>query len=176
MELLRLQKITAICDVRSVPYSRYNPQFNREHLNKALSKHDDIAYVFMGKELGARSDNPHCYLDGQVQFERLAEEPNFIKGLHRLRNGMQRYRIALLCAEKDPIMCHRTILICRNLRAEDLEIKHILSDGLIEKHQDAEKRLMQLHKLVPDMFYPEQRCTPSRFAMPGHPRLTSWLS
>ena len=157
MDLLHQNKITAVCDVRSIPYSQYTPQFNREPLQQELVRRK-ITYVYLGKELGARSENPHCYRDGQVQFDQLAKEPLFLKGLDRLRKGMQIYRIALLCAEKDPLMCHRTILVCRSLRAKDIEIHHILEDGTLEHHAEAEKRLMALHKLEPDMFYSEQRC------------------
>lgn len=157
VELLLQHRITAICDVRSIPYSQYNPQFNRENLKQALTN-VNIVYVFMGKELGARSENAQCYRHGQVQFDRLAREPLFIKGINRLREGMKTYRIALLCAEKDPITCHRTILVCRNLRAIDIEIQHILEDGTLEHHHDAEQRLMRLHKIEPDMFHNEAQC------------------
>jgi uncharacterized protein (DUF488 family) len=157
MELIQQHKITALCDVRSTPYSRYNPQFNKEHLKKELAKRN-IVYVFMGKELGARSDNPQCYVGGQVQFDKLAKDPLFIKGINRLKNGMAKYRIALMCAEKDPIACHRTILVCRNLRSPNIIVKHILEDGSIENHKETEKRLMRLWKLEPDMFYDEDNC------------------
>ena len=157
IELLLQHEITAICDVRSIPYSQYNPQFNREHLKQMLVKYN-IVYVFMGKELGARSENAQCYRHGQVQFDRLAREPLFIKGINRLREGMKKYRIALLCAEKDPITCHRTILVCRNLRAIDIEIQHILEDGTLEHHHDSEQRLMRLHKIEPDMFHNKAQC------------------
>lgn len=155
--LLQKHSITALCDVRSVPYSQYNPQFNRENLKKELAQHH-IAYVFMGKELGPRSENPQCYRNGQVQYNRLAKQAEFIQGLRRLRHGMQKYRIALLCAEKDPITCHRTILVCRNLRSNDIEIKHILEDGSLENQRDSEKRLMKLHHIEADMFRPEAQC------------------
>jgi uncharacterized protein (DUF488 family) len=157
LELIQEHNITAICDIRSIPYSQYTPQFNRENLKKELIKRE-IIYLYMGKELGARSDNPQCYYNSQVQFDKLAKEPLFIKGLNRLVKGMQRYRIALLCVEKDPLMCHRTILVCRNLRTNDIGIQHILEDGTLEHHKDTEKRLMKLNKLEPDMFYSEQQC------------------
>ena len=157
MELIQQHNITALCDVRSTPYSRYNPQFNKEHLKKELAKRN-IVYVFMGKELGAWSDNPQCYVGGQVQFDKLAKDPLFIKGINRLKNGVAKYRIALMCAEKDPMACHRTILVCRNLRSPNIIIKHILEDGSIENHKETEKRLMRLWKLEPDMFYDEESC------------------
>jgi len=137
-----MHAITAICDVRSSPYSNYNPQFNREKLIKDL-KGQNIGYVYLGKELGPRSDGPGCYIDNRVQYNRIAETSLFQEGLSRLKEGMKKYSIALMCAEKDPIMCHRTILVCRYLRTDGLEIKHILEDGNLENNKASEQRLMQ---------------------------------
>ena len=80
--LLRQHGINALCDVRPKPYSRMNPQFNREELEVALQAHG-IAYRFLGKELGARSDDPNCYESGRVQYSRLAETNLFKYGLKR---------------------------------------------------------------------------------------------
>ena len=140
LELLRMHRINAIADVRSSPYSRHTPQFNREPLQAFLKDHG-IAYVFLGKELGARGGDSSSYLDGQVQFNLLAQTGLFKEGLDRLRKGASSHRIGLLCAEKDPIRCHRMILVCRNLRA-DLMIQHIQEDGKLERNDQAERRLM----------------------------------
>lgn len=141
MDLLLQHSITAIGDVRSSPYSRFNPQYNRESLQKNL-KGNHIAYVFLGRELGPRSEDPACYLDGQVQYARLAETKLFRQGVDRLVNGMKTHRIALMCAEKDPITCHRMILICRVLRRAPLQIWHILEDGSTETLAESERRLL----------------------------------
>jgi uncharacterized protein (DUF488 family) len=143
IELLKKCAVTAVADVRSHPYSRYNPQFNRETF-KANLKAYGLDYVFLGVELGARSEDPACYREGQVQFELVARTSLFKEGLARVHNGMKAHRICLLCAEKDPLFCHRTILVCRHLRAPDIQINHILEDGTIEPHQDAERRLMEI--------------------------------
>jgi uncharacterized protein (DUF488 family) len=142
-DLLGLHWVTAVADVRSHPYSRHNPQFNRETL-KAQLKERGFGYVFLGVELGARREDPGCYREGQVQFELVARTALFKEGLARLHKGMKNYRICLMCAEKDPLFCHRTILVCRHLRAPDIQISHILEDGTIERHQDAERRLMEI--------------------------------
>src|SRR5271157_6086016 len=92
--LLKLHRITALGDVRSKPYSRTNPQFNREDLKKEL-REIGIAYVFLGKELGARSQDATCYDGGKIQYERLARTDLFKRGLDRIHEGVQRYRIAL---------------------------------------------------------------------------------
>jgi uncharacterized protein (DUF488 family) len=154
--LLQQHDITAVCDVRSQPYSRFNPQYNRETLKQSLQQHG-IAYVFLGKELGARSDNPDCYIDGRVQYHLLAQQPVFHEGLDRLRSGMQDYRIALMCAEKDPLQCHRTGLIGRELRSE-LPMLHILADGTLESHAEFEQRLLALHDIAPDLLRSPEQC------------------
>ncbi len=155
MELLQTHGITALCDVRSSPYSRFTPQFNRESLKDEVAKHR-IAYLYMGAELGPRSADPTCYENGKVQYKRLAAKEIFQQGLGRLRKGMATYRIALMCAEKDPLTCHRMLLICRNLRGNDIVIQHILEDGSLEDNRDTEMRLMKQLKIDPaDLFSTE---------------------
>jgi uncharacterized protein (DUF488 family) len=144
--LLRQHGVTAVCDVRSKPYSRYNPQFCREAL-KVVLEAASIAYVFLGKELGARSYDPACYLYGKVQYTKLAQTTLFQAGLQRVRDGMKTYTIALMCAEKEPLECHRTILVSRQLAADGLDIQHIHEDGRLESHTEALARLAHSLKL-----------------------------
>jgi uncharacterized protein (DUF488 family) len=138
--------ITAVADVRSSPYSKFKPEFNKKDFQKELFEHN-IAYVFLGSELGARVDMPECYVNNKVDFKLVAQHNIFHSGINRVRTGMEKFSIALMCAEKDPITCHRTILICRELRALNIKIFHILENGKIEKHSDAEKRLLTLFDL-----------------------------
>ena len=143
IELLEKAGVTAIADVRSSPYSRFNPQFNRETLDKALKDHG-IAYVFLGRELGARSDDPSCYEKGRVQYGRLARTELFQSGLQRVRKGAQSRRIALMCAEKEPLECHRTLLVSRALEAHGVSVSHILADGRLETHTETMNRLLKV--------------------------------
>ena len=143
LDLLIAHRVSAICDVRSQPYSRRNPQFNRESLRDDLARLN-IAYVFLGEELGARSSDPTCYENGKVQYARLATTDTFVRGIERLTKRIRHYQVALLCAEKDPLFCHRAILVCRNLRAHDLSILHILDKEQVETHEASEIRLMKL--------------------------------
>jgi uncharacterized protein (DUF488 family) len=144
--LLSKYSISALVDVRTSPYSKFKPEFNKQNLAKSL-KQSKVAYLFMGEELGARSIDPGCYINGRVSFTLLAQTENFRRGISRLSDGMQEYVIALMCAEKDPITCHRTILISRYLEKVGITVKHILDNGLIETTSDIEKRLLKLYKL-----------------------------
>jgi len=150
--LLKQHGITALADVRSHPYSRRFPQYSQESLKAALAR-EQIAYVFLGKELGARSENPACYRQGKVQYEILAKEPQFAVGLERLRTGMERFRIALMCAEKDPLDCHRAVLVARRVYESGTPVEHIHADGHLEKHAEMEARMLNLLKMSDaDMF------------------------
>jgi uncharacterized protein (DUF488 family) len=139
LELLRLHSIEAVADVRSQPFSRWVPQFNRERLEKSL-KEAGIHYVFLGDELGARRAEPEVYIDGVARYDNISQTPAFHEGLDRIRKGLQRFRLALVCREKDPLECHRTILVCRHLR-DEAQIAHIQPDGALESHADSETRL-----------------------------------
>ena len=163
--LLRRNGITAIADVRSQPYSRMNPQFNRDPLKDAL-KAVGISYVFLGRELGARTDDLNCYVDGKVQYDRLAKTDVFQHGLTRVVNGTSRYRIALHCAEKDPLTCHRAILVVRHLVARGLRAAHIHEDGRLEQHDDALDRLLnEVGLSEQDFFKPRQALVDEAYAM-----------
>lgn len=150
--LLQQHDITALCDVRSTPYSRINPQFDREELKQSLGLRG-IKYVFLGKELGARSEDPGCYEQGKVQYDRLAQTDLFRRGLLRVREGTNKYSLVLMCAEKEPLQCHRSILIARYLIDIGLHVQHIHADGRLESHTDALSRLVKILNLPErDMF------------------------
>jgi uncharacterized protein (DUF488 family) len=146
--LLQPHGITAVADVRSTPYSRFNPQYRREKLQAALAE-VGIQYVFLGEELGARSQDPACYdPDGRVSYALLAKTALFLKGIERLKTGMATHRISLMCAEREPLECHRTILVSRELVREGVAVTHILDDGSLETHEHAMQRLAASLKLT----------------------------
>lgn len=138
--LLRRYRVTAVADVRSVPASRFTPQFNRESLVSALED-AGIHYVFLGKELGARSSDPTCYVDGKVQYGRLARTPQFASGIERLIVGANKEQIVIMCTEREPLECHRTILVSRVLVDRGVRVSHIRGDGSLETHSAAMTRL-----------------------------------
>lgn len=146
VELLRQHRVTAVADVRSVPYSRFQPQFNQNILKEAL-KENGMAYVFLGKELGARSEDKTCYENGRVQYRRLAKTEAFRSGLDRVRAGSEEHRIALMCAEREPLECHRTLLVSRELVDTGTRVIHIHANGHLEPHADTMNRLLKLMKL-----------------------------
>lgn len=141
--LLKQHGVTALADVRSAPFSRFNPQFNKDALERDL-KAQGVKYVFLGRELGARSDDPACYENGRVQYARLAQTAVFQSGLDRVMDGATKYRLALMCAEKEPLECHRTLLVARALVERGVTVEHILADGRLESHDSALTRLLEL--------------------------------
>ena len=146
--LLQKHDVTAVADVRSHPYSKYLPHFNQKLFKSSLTE-AGIRYVFLGKELGARSNNPDCYINGKAVYEKIASTKEFNDGIERILQGAKSYHISLMCAEKDPITCHRAILICQHLREFGLDINHILKNGDLETHDNLEERLLHLHDLKP---------------------------
>lgn len=143
IDLLLRAEVTAIADIRSSPYSRFNPQYNLDAFQAALKSHG-IAYVFLGRELGARSDDRSCYENGRVQYSRLARTDLFRAGLKRLIQGTESHVVAIMCAEKEPLDCHRTLLVSRALADEGVSITHLLADGRTEDHAATMSRLMAM--------------------------------
>ncbi|MBD3346153.1 MAG: DUF488 family protein [Chitinivibrionales bacterium] len=167
IELLTMHSISAVVDVRSSPYSRFNPQFNKEPLQNAL-RNANIGYAFMGRELGARSPVAECYINGKVQFDLVAKTGLFRKGLERLKAGIDSCNSCLLCAEKDPLSCHRMVLVSRNLRSEDLRIEHILDNGSVEDNRETEMRLRREHHIdQSDLFASDDELIEKAYALQG---------
>lgn len=146
VELLQKHSIQVVCDVRSAPYSRKNPHFNRENLKPAL-RAAGVLYGFFGTALGGRSNDPSCYLNGKVQYDRLATREEFRQGIHRLIEGAAQFRLVLLCAEREPLDCHRTLLVAPHLIDCGMEVIHILGDGKAEHHQKTTQRLIRQLRL-----------------------------
>lgn len=139
ISVLMQYNITAVSDVRSSPYSKFKPDYNREYLSKKL-KENGIQYAFLGNNLGARFEDRSVYRDGVVDFELARKLDCFKAGVDRLIEGSKKYTIVLLCAEKDPAECHRSILIARNI-TNIFNVLHILGDSSIESQTQLEHRL-----------------------------------
>ncbi|MCR4317403.1 MAG: DUF488 domain-containing protein, partial [Planctomycetes bacterium] len=152
LELLEQGSINLIADVRSHPYSGFAPHFSQGPLEDSLRKRG-MSYVFLGKELGARSDNPACYEQGRVSYAKLAVEPSFRQGIGRLIDLSAKCAVAIMCAERDPIECHRGILIAKELSRSGLKVRHVIQKGTVELQKELENRLLGKLKLPNgDMF------------------------
>jgi uncharacterized protein (DUF488 family) len=142
---LRNAAVTAVADVRSMPFSRRNPQFNRDTLREEL-RMDGIAYVFLGEELGGRPKERQYFCDGVADYEKMAKSSDFERGLRRIIEGSKQYRIALMCSEHDPLECHRCLLVGRALHEQGAIVRHILSNGMSLDQAEVERRLIQLSR------------------------------
>ena len=145
-DVLLRNGIKAVADVRSSPFSKMYSDFNKDSLNNFL-KAKSIYYVWLGDECGARADEEECYVGDIVDFRCVAGLPRFQAGIKRILQGAAKFNIVLMCAEKDPITCHRSILVSRVLKRKGAVVKHLLSDATIEPHGELEKRLLSLYKL-----------------------------
>jgi len=143
IELLRGAGVTAVADIRTSPHSRHFPQFNRGSLEAKL-RADGIAYSFLGEELGGRPKGRQYYRDGVADYERMATAGEFERGLKRVIDGTKKYRIALMCAEQDPLDCHRCLLVARALQDCAMKAGHILPDGQIVSQTEIEDRLLSM--------------------------------
>ena len=141
LALLMQHGINCIVDVRSVPASKYTPQFNQETLKWFLKSHD-IQYLHFGDEFGARRTD--CFDEhGQVNFEQAVKTPNFQQGVIRLMTGLKKgYRIALMCSEADPLECHRFSMVSRYFYDQGVDVQHIMKDGILASHASLEKEMI----------------------------------
>lgn len=148
VSFLKRHGVTEVADVRSTPYSRFNPQFNRDSLANSLVPHG-IEYVFLGRELGGRPDDPACYENGRVRYDRVAATPVFQRGLDRVIQDAATRGVAMMCAEKEPLECHRTLLVAQALGDRGVAVQHIRADGILEGHGAAMDRLLVMHGDLP---------------------------
>jgi len=151
LALLDRHTVKGVADIRSAPDSRRAPQFNRENIN-AFLKENGIEYVFLGRQLGARRSERSCYVNGRAEYEKIAELPIFKAGIRRICRDSEERRIALMCAEKDPLFCHRSVLVSPALVREGKEVVHIHADGRLEIHAELEERMIRETGVEPDLF------------------------
>jgi uncharacterized protein (DUF488 family) len=141
MALVQGAGVTAIADVRSVPFSRRFPWFSGPKLAARLQG-AELAYLPFGDVLGGRPKDPALYCEGVADYEKMAVSAPFRAGLDRLGEAMGRFRLCLMCAEREPLDCHRCLLVARALAERGTRLGHVLVDGNIEPHAVTEERLM----------------------------------
>src|ERR1700733_2409942 len=154
--LLQQAGVTAVADVRSVPASRRFPWFSKNNLATRLAG-DGIVYTAMGDALGGRPRDERLYCDGVADYEAMAREPHYLDGVAQLTAEAGCSRICLMCAEREPLECHRCLLVARSLVERGITLGHILYDGAIETHAETERRLLGLTGEGCDLFTPGQR-------------------
>jgi uncharacterized protein (DUF488 family) len=143
LALLRDAGVSFIADVRSAPHSRFCPWFSQKQLSVSLAA-SGIGYAAMGDALGGRPRDEGLYRDGVADYEAMAARPEYAAGLGRLLDAVTRSRVCILCAEREPLDCHRCLLVARSLAERGLTLGHILHDGSIEPHAETEQRLLAL--------------------------------
>jgi uncharacterized protein (DUF488 family) len=154
--LLRNAGITAVADVRSSPYSRFSPQFNRDQMRDELGR-EGVSYVFLGKELGGRPASRRFYCEGVADYEKMAHTEDFKKGLERVIEGAKKYKIALMCSEQEPLDCHRCLLVGRAFVECGVGVTHIQDDGTVATQEQIETRLLELSGLSADDLFAPRR-------------------
>jgi uncharacterized protein (DUF488 family) len=147
-----------VADVRSSPYSRWLPQYNRPELQQALGE-SGIAYLFLGDRLGGRPEDSDLYDDsGRVDYERVRQTEAFRQGLEQLCQAAAKARVAMLCAEEDPLDCHRGLMIAPALAEYGISLAHLRADGRVESTEDSELRLLETgglrERVAVDLFGP----------------------
>ena len=142
IRLLRQHRIETLVDVRSQPYSRWNPQFNREELASNL-REAGVEYIFMGDSLGGRPQQPALYEPGSERpdYDLQAQTPLYREGVTRLRALAGKRRTVIMCSEGDPDTCHRKLLITETLLQEGDKVQHILPDGTLRAGQPEARQL-----------------------------------
>lgn len=150
ISLLKDNNIDTIVDVRSIPYSKFASQFNRETLKNYL-KENNIYYIYMGDLLGARyEDRSLLFDDGKVNFKKVQETVPFQTGISRLEKGLSKgYKISLMCSEKEAFDCHRFVLISEFLARNGISIKHIYPDKIVSQKFLEQQLLKKYEKKLP---------------------------
>ncbi|MBB6523220.1 DUF488 family protein [Pseudoteredinibacter isoporae] len=161
LEQLQCYQINALVDVRSVPFSARFKEYDQPNLQRTL-RAENIHYIYMGDLLGPRSKDPAHYSENrQIDFDKLKQSHLFLQGIERLKQGLEKeYTIAMMCAEKDPASCHRSLLIAKFIEEQiDWSVEHILHDGELENQQALMNRLVEDQGLCCDMLSDEATIT-----------------
>lgn len=141
--MLRAAGVDVVADVRSMPVSRFCPWFSQKNLAPQLAG-EKVGYLFFGEPLGGRPRDRALYRDGVADYELMANDPRFKAALDGLLAEAEQHRLCLMCSEREPLDCHRCLLIARALAARGVTVGHILHDGAIESHAAIERRLIDL--------------------------------
>lgn len=158
--LLKDHHVELLVDLRSVPQSARLAHFCQPAFEKLLAA-EQIAYLFLGEELGGRPDDPHAYrADGLVDYSLRRKSGAFRAGIERVLGELPVRSVALMCAEEDPLECHRFLMVCPELTRIGIVPQHIRKGSRIETQEAAENRLLQatgFDSVVGNTLFPEAR-------------------
>lgn len=145
LDLLKHYDIACLADVRTQPYSKFNPQYNREPLHKSLNE-KNIKYIYLGDSLGGRPADPSCHdATGRVDYNLVRQKEFFKKGIERLRSADDKsLNVVLLCSERKPELCHRSKLIGKTLQEANIPVRHIDEYGELKDQDDISAIWQQL--------------------------------
>ena len=137
LDLLTKAKIEVLVDVRSNPNSRWAPFANRDILKDTL-KAVKLRYLYLGDMLGGQPSDSENYDEqsGKVDYQRIKQKEYFKSGIKRVLSGATKYRLCIMCAEENPKICHRNLLVASSLREEGAKILHIRGDGRIQTDEE----------------------------------------
>lgn len=141
--LLQQAGVKTVADVRTVPRSRRYPQFNEKALGKSLGD-AGIDYLYFGRELGGRPADKNLLTDGVADYEKMAASEGFKGALDRLLGHAAKTSTAAMCAEGNPLECHRCLLVARRVAERGVAVAHILPDGAVIEHSEIEEKLLKL--------------------------------
>lgn len=145
IETIKNFGISCVIDVRSSPFSNYYTDYNKDTLERTLKEHN-ILYRNYANEFGARQTNPAFYSGDIVDFDKFIKSAQFLEGVSKVKKGIERgYKFVLMCAEKDPIKCHRSIMLGKGFSENGFDVKHIVSKTEIESQRELEERLLEMH-------------------------------
>lgn len=153
LRLLRRQNVDMLIDVRSIPFSKGAPQFNRYPFSESL-RQASVPYLYVGERLGGRPKDPELLADGVPDYEKISASIPFRKGIEDILGGLPRWpgRAAMMCSEEDPAMCHRRRLVGAALEKHSVEVLHIRGDGDVETEDQIRARLHEDGPNILDMF------------------------
>lgn len=143
VQLLQAIGITVLADVRSTPFSGRRPEMDKPALMQAL-RDGGMRYIFMGEQLGGRPRNPKLYRAGKIDPQALLAHEGYKTGVARLIAGAAEHTICLLCAERDPISCHRGLYIAESLQEAGMQVRHLIGGEQPEDHQATRARMAEL--------------------------------
>jgi uncharacterized protein (DUF488 family) len=174
-KLLSDNGIQILVDVRSHPYSKYASQFDQSSLETEIKK-KGFQYIYLGKELGGKPDNPEFYdKDGYVLYDRIAQSSDFINALKRVTRGLKNYKVAIMCSEEDPTKCHRRLLLGRVLIDYGIKELHIRGDGTLQFEEELARYQNNESTMQLSLFVKEKEelwisAEPIRSASPNGPQ------